>query len=294
MSLRVNVELTNPGQFFACCGLLELADRRWPGAEGWFAGGEFCIECGGTLSQLLESVRRADLLGELTPTLQHERRALEVKKRLLKKSDKSLPPKEEARRKQLGTLLREGNVRVGEPFDLLLDWWQDDADGNPKTWAGSQQVLRIASAAFEASIRAAESGNLFGFTCVMRPVGDDASEDDKVEPFYFDGSRGVNARDIDIGFSPNKLDGMETHARPAVEFFALVGLQRCRPWATDTPRVFDYFTWAVPCSPATLPAAVCGLLGDPRARGYRFETRFRTGKKQATTFTPATPLGGSR
>ena len=26
-SIRVNVDLTNPGQFFACCGLLELADR---------------------------------------------------------------------------------------------------------------------------------------------------------------------------------------------------------------------------------------------------------------------------
>ena len=36
--IRVNVDPTNPGQFFACCGLLELADRLWPGAEGWFAG----------------------------------------------------------------------------------------------------------------------------------------------------------------------------------------------------------------------------------------------------------------
>ncbi|TWW08183.1 hypothetical protein E3A20_26890, partial [Planctomyces bekefii] len=26
-SFWVNVDPTNPGQFFACCGLLELADR---------------------------------------------------------------------------------------------------------------------------------------------------------------------------------------------------------------------------------------------------------------------------
>ena len=38
-SIRVKVDVTNPGQFFACCGLLELADRLWPGVEGWFDGG---------------------------------------------------------------------------------------------------------------------------------------------------------------------------------------------------------------------------------------------------------------
>lgn len=31
-AIRINVDLTNPGQFFACCGLLELADRLWGGA----------------------------------------------------------------------------------------------------------------------------------------------------------------------------------------------------------------------------------------------------------------------
>ena len=47
--IRVNVDPTNPGQFFACCGLLELADRLWPGAEGWFEKGEFCVTCEGAI-----------------------------------------------------------------------------------------------------------------------------------------------------------------------------------------------------------------------------------------------------
>ncbi|PHS02272.1 MAG: hypothetical protein COA78_21550 [Blastopirellula sp.] len=46
-SIRVKVDLTNPGQFFACCGLLELADRLWPGAEGWFEEGEFLLHVSG-------------------------------------------------------------------------------------------------------------------------------------------------------------------------------------------------------------------------------------------------------
>jgi hypothetical protein len=42
------VDLTNPGQFFACCGLLEFADRLWPGAEGWFDSmDQFVVSTGG-------------------------------------------------------------------------------------------------------------------------------------------------------------------------------------------------------------------------------------------------------
>ncbi len=54
--IRIDVDVTNPGQFFACCGLLELADRLWPGAEGWFEEGEFCVACGGTLKTLIEAL----------------------------------------------------------------------------------------------------------------------------------------------------------------------------------------------------------------------------------------------
>src|SRR5207237_7441081 len=55
-AIRVHVDPTNPGQFFACCGLLELADRLWGGAEGWFVGREFCVACGGTLQPLLAAL----------------------------------------------------------------------------------------------------------------------------------------------------------------------------------------------------------------------------------------------
>ena len=55
-NITVNVEATNPGQFFACCGLLELADRLWPGAEGWFQEDKFFVACGGTLRKLLSTL----------------------------------------------------------------------------------------------------------------------------------------------------------------------------------------------------------------------------------------------
>jgi len=42
-NIKVKIDTTNPGQFFACCGLLELADQLWPGAEGWFERRRFFI-----------------------------------------------------------------------------------------------------------------------------------------------------------------------------------------------------------------------------------------------------------
>ena len=53
---RVHVDVSNPGQFFACCGLLELAHRLWPGAEGWFENGRFCVASLAPLTYSLEEM----------------------------------------------------------------------------------------------------------------------------------------------------------------------------------------------------------------------------------------------
>jgi CRISPR-associated protein Csb3 len=111
---------------------------------------------------------------------------------------------------------------------------------------------------------------------------------EKVEPFYFDSRRGRNAHSRDVGFSPNDLQ-LVTTAFPAVEFLCLVGLQRCLPAPTSTPRVFKYSTWSVPLLPALLPFAVCGLMPG-RGNGYRFENWYRSGQKKHKAFLPATLL----
>ena len=75
MSFSVNVDPTNPGQFFACCGLLELADRLWDGAEGWFAGGQFQVTCEGTLSAVLDALVGCRLTNTMTAVQLRRRRA---------------------------------------------------------------------------------------------------------------------------------------------------------------------------------------------------------------------------
>ena len=43
--VSIHVDATNPGQFFACCGLIELAERLWgKGLLGWFAEQRFFVE----------------------------------------------------------------------------------------------------------------------------------------------------------------------------------------------------------------------------------------------------------
>lgn len=256
-SISVNVDPTNPGQFFACCGLLELADRLWPDGEGWFAEGnrEFHVVAGGDLAELVGAVSAAEL--EL-----------------------------------VDDDIYSGRVKIGKPFRLLvLDWWHEFG-GRPdakdlKVWAGTMESHGIAHA-MQNAMRDAKflSPNLFNVGMVV-PNPDDAKK--KKEPYYFDARRASNAHSRDVGFSANALD-LTTTACPAVEFLCLVGLQRCLPAKTSEPRIYDYFTWSEPLGPALLPAAVSGLLPRVGSRGYRFENWFRTGQRKHKAFRSAIPL----
>ncbi len=252
--IRVNVDLTNPGQFFACCGLLELADRLWDGAEGWFEQREFCIDCQGNLATLIRRASRAEL-------------------RQLDMEDNTSSPME-----------------LGAPFRTLrLDWWHDQRAGGKelKVWAGTMESVRIARAMQHALEEERFLAPLLFDVGVL--VYEPDNREKKVEPYYFDARRCPNAHSRDVGFSPNDMQ-MTTTAFPAVEFFCLIGLQRCLPVRTEQPRVFNYFTWSKAIPPSALPAAVAGLLPYTNSAGYRFENSYRTGQRKHKAFRSAIPF----
>jgi CRISPR-associated protein Csx14 len=253
-TIRINVDITNPGHFFACCGLLELADRLWPGAEGWFENSTFQIAANGNLSDLVRAVSTARLI-QVDP------------------NDSTSSP-----------------ILIGTPFrPLQLDWWQDDRAGGKqlKVWAGAMESVRIALA-MQHAMRDDRflSSDLLNVGVIAY---DPDNPEKKVEPYYFDARRGHNAHSRDVGFAPNDLQ-MTTTAFPAVELLCLVGLQRCLPAKTKQPRVYDYFTWAKPLMPELLPPAIVGELSMLSLRGYRFETWYRTGQKKHKAFRSALPL----
>jgi hypothetical protein len=261
VAISVRVDPANPGQFFACCGLLELADRLWGGAEGWFDTNMFYLlplapaETSAGIGRLVRTIGEA----ELTPT----------------------DPENQT----------SSPLLIGAPFNLRLDWWEDDrASGEQlKVWAGSMRGLRIARAmqTVLACDEAAQTASLFDYGVVVR---DPDQPDNKVEPFYFDARRGASALPIDIGFSPDSLQ-MTNIAYPAVEFPCLVGLQRFRPVPTANRRMFEYHTWSLPLTASIAPVAVAGMIPDSGACAFRFENAFRTDQRKHKAFSIATPIG---
>ncbi len=268
-SIRIHVDVQNPGQFFACCGLLELADRLWPGAEGWFEEGVFCVACAGTLTEVLSAVKAAKISGDVCDS----------------DSDEDSPSDEEDS-KQVTP------VDISAPFNLTLDWWSDTSI---KPWAGSMNVHTIARAmagVIDPNLSHPFSQHevvMYSPSLVHSNKNSRNKKPKKREPFYFDSLRGPNSHPRDVGFSTNKLK-MTTMASPAVEFLCLIGLQRCRPRPTLIPRQFDYFTWNIPLLISVAPVSVGGHFAQLGGSGYRFVNAFRSDQKKLKAYMPAVPL----
>lgn len=251
-TITLDLDLTNPGHFFACCGLLELADRMWPGAEGWFDGGRFLITGVGTLPELIEALTACPLTAE--------------------------NPKD----------AMESPLVIGPPFgDLRLDWWQRER--SLKVWAGSMRGVRIAEAMRAAIGELRADAGLLNASGTVYVPNQPRLWKNKVEPFYYDGRRGANATSLNIGLAPDALK-MTTSAFPAVEFLTLVGLQRFRPRPTDWPRVFDYTAWDRRAEPLVAAVLTSGAVSSDAAPCFRFECGFRTDQRKHKAFLPASPI----
>src|SRR5205823_936267 len=110
--INVDVNIRNPGQFFACCGLLETSSRIWPNSEGWFeTTGRRTTYC------LATSSGHNDPLGEIV--------------RRICEPDTVIEADTEHHSPGLRPLLVV-------PFDLRLDWWiEGGVNKSPlKLWAG--------------------------------------------------------------------------------------------------------------------------------------------------------------
>lgn len=299
-SFSVKVDVTNPGQFFACCGLLELAHRLWPGAEGLFQRGSdqqiFVVShrdaAGEKSSEVLDALGACRIEG-LCEEDRRERDQLEALKRELKKKGQRLSEHKEERRKLLGTMAREGALFIDSAFSLTVNWWQT-ADGEAttvKTWAGQQEIHKVARAAQDALRHITTLEGFFDQAYVLRCPREyrkkKSDDTQPVEPLYVDARRFAHA--LDAGFSLD-VQGAEALAHPAVELLSVIGLQRFRPAPTSTKWVFEYSTWSQPMPASIAPAVVCGALPGYADRRYRFRLRFRDDQRRYKAFDFATPM----
>lgn len=258
--ISVPVDYTNPGQFFACCGLLELADRIWPGAEGWFEVGEFRIAAapGASLQALLEFAKHAQF-------------ELDGGGKAGDDEDGPVIP-----------ILINLPVRGAGPAELLLNWWSDRAT---KPWAGSMNERDI----LNAMLRAIDPANSDPFNdgkVAYDPGGGSKKKPQKREPFYFDCRRSSNAHPLDSGFSPDTAE-FESECFPAVEGLCFIGLQRARPAPTGRPRESRYVVWTEPLPLGALGPVVCGLAEIRGSLSFTFENVFRTHQRRLKSFSRA-------
>jgi CRISPR-associated protein Csb3 len=286
-TIRVAVDPANPGQFFACCGLLELADRVWHGAEGWFDGQQFYLQpvAGETRPQatpavLIDQLARCRVTNSMTDV--QLARLAELSRMKVKERARSADL--EAEKKALDSLRRESPIRLHAPFHLLIDWFLDERAGGSrfKTWAGQQSVIDITEGMHRPLLVGAWSETPPD-AWLSRSVAADAL------PFNFDSGLSGQGSALDAGFSFDPL-GFKMPTRPLLELAAFVGLQRFRPMPVPGENLYRFDMWPMPLLPSAAAAAACGATATPGARRYEFRLLYRT--KYLKSFLPAQPYRG--
>ena len=288
-NITIPVDLTNPGQFFACCGLLELADRLWPGAKGWFERQQFCMT--------IDRCRRDGSLAFGSPDASRNllvELLTEAQKLKFDVGDDDDTDDADDDSQDSGPVepidLRWSDGRLA----IYLDWWSEKAI---KPWAGSMKERVILRAMLDA-IDPSKS-DLFNdlrrvqYQSPRLGKNGKPRKPQKKEPFYFDPRRGNKAHPLDCGFSPD-THKMEAECCPALEALCFIGLQRARPAPTGVANQSRYTVWPRlsadrPGIPANLVGAVtCGAVRLPGPTDYLFDNYFRTDQRKHKTFSQAT------
>ena len=275
-SFHVNVDVANPGQFFACCGLLELAERVWGEAYACFDRSNFHIET---------MVAKASLKRLIAYCL------------CVHFSGLSLDdwPQEEARQGGGGKYIRIAPVRcttrtaAGRRSHLMLSWWlyhDGEVDQRLKIWTSAQSALGLLRTAHEAAKSAETPEN----------DADLFDRDATCDAGVYEADPRTSWDALSLGYSlevANQGRAADETIRlvryPFVNFLAMIGLQRFRPRIDDS-GIMSYGVWDQRLPPNLAAAVAACRLPTLQSQTYSFTAASRGGKGYQT-FTRATPVG---
>jgi len=218
--IKLELDPQNPAQFFACCGVFELAamfstdvvadfayDPRQPRKASFRLANS-----SKKLSELLQAVKNC------TVTAPEESGEAPV------------------------------TLRFSDGASLTLDWWLlPDRSGKSrfKLWAGQQTTSNLAIK-MKGALAVTDDATLFSSNKVPMKG-----------PFGLDPRSTWNT--LDFGYSANE-QGQDTYIFPAVEMLAAIGLQCFRPKNGETRNIFSYRLWRLPISLASARAVAAGTI----------------------------------
>jgi CRISPR-associated protein Csb3 len=248
-AISVKVDLSNPGQFFACCGLLELASRIDPRATGHFENGDFLINGNGRA--VLDYFFKCDVtVDSLTSS----------------KNDDTDDEGDD----EVDIDSHRGRIYpmiLGDPFNLRLDWWTDEEAQAQKlkTWTAGQRVTDLLIGYHKKRKRNGKtelnyipSMREHFVEAVKRCPHDWLREPWPIEvpmAFSYD-SRLSRNNALDQGYVGDSIMAFS----PAVDVLTLVGLQRFRPRMLERWSRNVYCSWTQPLSVEIAPVAALGLI----------------------------------
>jgi len=258
-TVTIPVDLYNPGEFFACCGLLELAHRLTKSghrALGWFENidgsrSDFSVSAftdGGPLT-----------LGEIVGAL--------------KECEISTTNPES----------KEGPILLGTPFNIILDWRPLFPQSKMiKTFAGKQNLLEIVRTLHQAIHKIPDNefvgSELLG---IRKPTTRAVTS--------FDIEKAEDA--IDAGFSMDVQKGrLFRHSRVFLELLALIGGQRFCPQQGEERLERIYFAWQIPLSASLASSTVSRSIPTIPAKGYSFRMYEREASGKYKGFSTAREL----
>lgn len=252
--LRINLDPCNPGQFYACCGVIELLElmgfetlSRFSLSESTPRRGQIIIASAERLSlrMVIDYIRNAEYVFAVRPSV---------------REDKLAPV----------TTSHCGQSHT-------LDWWLDefhDERSILKCWPGkgtSQDVVQTLRNALPSVVDGAELfGREFAAYTSIR--------------FYVDPRSAWNA--LDLGYSAY-MQGQNALTYPIVELLAAFGLQGFRP-KRKSGLTFSYSLWE-----SLLPLAVARTFSAQAwdsVASLTCEFRIESRGKNATYFSAGTMI----
>lgn len=273
--ISIAMDVTNPGQFFACCGLLELAGRFDRNATAYFEPGFFRVSA--DVPEILRAFFDCDVTVETIADSDEE--------------DAVEPADVDAHRGRTYPMI------LGKPFNLRLDWWKEEPAQAQKlkTWTAGQRVTDLLREHHER--RKHRGQTQFIRIPSMRERFAEAYKRDSVNwlrtaepiespyPFGFDSRLGRNNA-LDLGHFGQGAMAFS----PAVDVLTLVGFQRFRPRTIETWTRNRYSTWKAPLSVEIASIAILDLIPQVVANSFEFPVKRRDAQGRFKLFGHAQPV----